>query len=609
MPAVKSHQPRKIVELIQIVEKALQDLNDLGDTGAIKNPLVTKSIESKLPETLKKEWLIYAADKRNAVAPDNRFDGLLTFLKEQENIYEQLEQLRDEEPSRKEIRTEPRHARTKSTKSGNNYEGCVVCGDGKHRKKLYFCKQFRALKLVEKKAAVEKLGACERCLEVHDDRSFCKPTFLCKNQDCKGEHIPVHHYYLCPNGEIKRSSPGRKERLGLGGDKGRKKYTEEQEEFFSKLSPELEKQCRDVFSNTASRAFSTGREQLDLLVESGLHKLPVIMMLLEVTANAGQKIGTLIDLASDTNYITNKAASRLNLRSEEITLVVHGVGGMKVHVKTKRYLLKIQVNTPKGTLKSHQLVCYGLDNIADVHKNVTPKQLQRFFPDILLSDLVRPGEINLLVSHREGQLAPQRIRVVRDLVLWDGPLGKTVGGTHPELFEEITVSVHRSKTHFARSMRAAAVKYEELTDGVQEQFSPGKQVVMKSQESRTSTTKRDFLEWWRWDSIGAACDPKCGGCRCGNCQPGGKEMTLAEERELEAVREGLTYVTDDSHSKEPHWHARYPWLEDPASLPDNKRAVEATFLRTERQLAKEPEWKLPMLLKCMTWSIGGLQLN
>lgn len=32
----------------------------------------------------------------------------------------------------------------------------------------------------------------------------------------------------------------------------------------------------------------------------------------------------------------------------------------------------------------------------------------------------------------------------------------------------------------------------------------------------------------------------------------------------------------------------YPWLEEPASLPNNKRTVEATFLRTEKQ----PEWKV-----------------
>ncbi|CAI5678593.1 unnamed protein product [Oreochromis niloticus] len=68
-------------------------------------------------------------------------------------------------------------------------------------------------------------------------------------------------------------------------------------------------------------------------------------------------------------------------------------------------------------------------------------------------------------------------------------------------------------------------------------------------------------------------------------------MTLAEERELEIIREGLTYVTGDGHSGEPHWHAKYLWVENPASLPDNKRGVESTFLRTEKQLAKEPEWK------------------
>lgn len=57
-------------------------------------------------------------------------------------------------------------------------------------------------------------------------------------------------------------------------------------------------------------------------------------MLLEVTANAGQKIGTLIDWASDTNYSTYREVGRLKLRSEKITLVVHGVRGMAMKVKT-----------------------------------------------------------------------------------------------------------------------------------------------------------------------------------------------------------------------------------------------------------------------------------
>lgn len=99
------------------------------------------------------------------------------------------------------------------------------------------------------------------------------------------------------------------------------------------------------------------------------------------------------------------------------------------------------------------------------------------------------------------------------------------------------------------------------------------------------------MNWWKWDSIGAACEPRCGGCRCGNCQPGGKEMSISAERELEQIKSGLTYTNGDHHSEKPHWHAKYPWLEDPATLPNNRRAVEATFLRTEKQLATEPNWK------------------
>lgn len=62
------------------------------------------------------------------------------------------------------------------------------------------------------------------------------------------------------------------------------------------------------------------------------------MIILEVTANAGQRIGTLKKLASHINNITHGAAGEVNLRNEDVMLIVHGVGGMKVTVETKRCL-------------------------------------------------------------------------------------------------------------------------------------------------------------------------------------------------------------------------------------------------------------------------------
>ncbi|KAG7520072.1 hypothetical protein JOB18_022240 [Solea senegalensis] len=95
----------------------------------------------------------------------------------------------------------------RQNKSNTNHAGCVVCGSMQHKKKLFFCKHFRALKLTEKEAAVSKLGACEKCLEVHDDGPYsCKPNFICNNQDCKDEHTPDHHYCLCPKAELKKSN-------------------------------------------------------------------------------------------------------------------------------------------------------------------------------------------------------------------------------------------------------------------------------------------------------------------------------------------------------------------------------------------------------------------
>lgn len=254
----------------------------------------------------------------------------------------------------------------------------------------------------------------------------CKDTYLCRNKDCKRKGLSDHHFFLCPKGEIKSQSSEKSQK----DSKGKKDFIEEQEEFLSELSPELAEKCRRAFTNNSSQVTCTNKCQVGLLKEYGLTEVPV-MMLLEVTTNAGQKVGTLVDLASDTNYITHKAANRLNLRSEKIILIVHGVGGMTTKVVTRRYLLRIRVKTSKGKERAHELICYGLNEIAKVNQVVKPEQLKVFFPEVNLEDLRRPEEIELLVSHREGRLAPQRVKVLGDLVLWDSPLGKMVGGAHP----------------------------------------------------------------------------------------------------------------------------------------------------------------------------------
>lgn len=281
---------------------------------------MTKSIESKLPDALKKEWLLYAAG-RSSAEPDKCFDSLLAFLKSQESIYEQLDQLWDKEPTRKEIRREPRQARTRASNQSSSHLMPSV-GTSSIRKSCTSAKS-SVCSSTPRRLQYENWGAAGNAW-----RSMVRMV-TAKLHSC-AEILSVRTSK--PQTTITTC-------VSAVGGSTERNYTKAQEEFFKKLSPELAQQCRDAFCNTVSRTSHVAKSHSILLAEGGLVEWPVIMMLLEVTANAGQKVGTLIDLASDTNYITHEAAGRLNLRSEVITLVVHGVGGMKVFVETRRYVL------------------------------------------------------------------------------------------------------------------------------------------------------------------------------------------------------------------------------------------------------------------------------
>ena len=588
LPSVRNNQPRQTIDLIHAVENALYDLKELEMEDVIKNQMTTFTIERKLPNTIRERWLLYEQDRVNGVTPETYFDRLLSFLKGQEDVLERMAEIdmsssSFEKPSRSEespgSKKGGKKAYTRATASemkGPKQESCIMCGDVEnHGKRLFRCEAFKKASLKDRRALLKKTKVCSKCLSSHEIDKSCNPRFCCSKEGCKSEDGPAdHHYLLCPKPPVSKDTSravNKKRPQGL---------TEEQEGVIRglNLTSEQEDKMRKAFTNKATSTACSG---------TGLQEKehPVLMMLVDVATRGGDYVGALIDLASDTNYITHRAAKRLGLVGEPVRLIVYGVGSMVTKVETKRYLLTIKARTPHRTLRFYEMICYGLDDIASVGEVVSSERLEKFFPDVESGELARPEEIELLISAREGRLAPQRLQRIGDLVLWDGPLGKTVSGVHPDLYENVVVTIQQSKTSFARSMRTVAVRVKEelLTKDLQQ--------ANQMEVRKTALTNKEVVDWLKWDSIGAACEPVCGGCRCGQCPPGGKEMSLADERELEIIKAGLTFREKDAHSGESHWDAKYPWKEDPASLPYNRKAVEATFRRTEKRLDQDPTWK------------------
>ena len=51
-------------------------------------------------------------------------------------------------------------------------------------------------------------------------------------------------------------------------------------------------------------------------------------------------------------------------------------------------------------------------------------------------------------------------------------------------------------------------------------------------------------DFYKLGQLGVKCTPKCGSCRCGQCHPGGKGMTLKEECEYKMIEDKLTHKAD-----------------------------------------------------------------
>ena len=129
-----------------------------------------------------------------------------------------------------------------------------------------------------------------------------------------------------------------------------------------------------------------------------------------------------------------------------------------------------------------------------------------------MQDLARPeeGEIDCLIGYEYEAFHPVRKQAAGHL-LWCGMI---IGGTHPA-------------PHIKNQKGPAACDYPPHYG-----------------------TSRGFLQ-----IRATRCQvyPKCGSCRCGQCHPGGKSMTLKEEREYKIIEDKLTYKADKKK-----WEAGYP---------------------------------------------------
>ena len=282
--------------------------------------------------------------------------------------------------------------------------------------------------------------------------------------------------------------------------------------------------------------------------------------------NASQSLGVIEDNCSTDNYITYDKANELKLKGLSITLEIEGINTTKV-IDSKIY--QVPIRDKKKNL--HIIECYGLEEIAK--DSPTPdmesytKLCNTFGVDV--TEVRRPRKIDLLLSAKSNHLMSDKVlHVIGGVKLYEGPLGRTFFGTPDAVCNMEHVKSYPTRaTPIVSSVKRASV-IRSLTD-------------------------KEILKYFKEESIGAECNPKCGSCECGKCPLGSRLISLKEEREYQKFRKNMFLDTQGTpEDPGPYWRTKYPWNIPKEELINNYEAVLGVMNSTVRKLDKDPSWRV-----------------
>ena len=527
------------VEFVEKLEKVRRDLESVDYLEDLTTASTISKIEEKLPSLVKIDWkkIVIKEKYRDKSAKEN-FDKLMEFLIE----YKEIVKYDLSEGSKTSVQTclgfpavkSPQATPSPKTKNNKGdsmkFKPCIGCNDGitDLNSILHGVEDCAVWKSLSLKEKESKVMCKKHPFAIDHNTNSCK----LKARECKYCKDTSHHFLLCPKKKTATNS--------------------------AKVS---------LKSNHTTNKPTCAVKQSTLDV-------PVIVQALFVRSG-GRRLGTLLDNCSTDNYVTHDMAKKLKLSGEDVLLEVEGVGGVKTEVDSKIY--KVPVTDIYGI--EHTVECYGMDVITSPANPPEPESYAKLCAKFHVKpeQMRRPKYIDLLLSMREHYLlSDHKESSIAGMALYKGPLGLVFGGLDRELrFEHHKIAFNSTKV-VVRTVPSCVMRA----------------TVKEVTRSFTVKTDKEILDFFKEESIGAQANPACGGCLCGNCALGGRQMSLKDEKSYDFFFKGMRYDKDGtSEDPGPYWRINFPWIVDKNELVDNKAAVVGVMNATMRKLEKDKQWR------------------
>ena len=532
---IRSYKPlndgedRKLISLINTVEKVWLDVNNLKLTKELENTTVLTQVERLLPLMLKREWAIKVQELQT-----DKFKNLVTFLTGHRKA---LEYLQDD--SRKTVTTKVAvHTVDKDpTKESDVLEAIRLLTVGQERLQNQMSECLTSLSRVREgkyqgRSQIAKFNGERKFCPVHDSESH-------EMQDCTTfQHWTAENQmeflrqkgicFAClKRGHLSRECDKKFAcRVRVNGDVCGKHH----HSILHPLFTSSQSSVIDVTSNYLSKKGA--------------------LLMTGFVACGGTSIPTLYDAGSNISLITFRMAKKLGLKGVPIHLSMTKVGNHTEELDSIVYEMCLRDQARKEKVIE---VC-GISEITVAHHQVDLSSVAKKL-EVLERDIQRPeGRIELLIGSDYCTLMPQVIKTVDNVQLMSNEFGFCIRGRVEDQGDERRYQVQINH-----------VSYNNATDW-----------DFTNKPNVGKLVEQYFLS----ESLGTECIPKCGGCKCGGCSTKGN-LTIQEEREMKLIEDGLTY-DEQNHC----WTSRYPWTSDPTTLPNNVFMAFARLKATERRLMK-----------------------
>ncbi|XP_068214422.1 uncharacterized protein [Palaemon carinicauda] len=521
---------RKLINLINTVEKVWLDVSNLNLTTELENTTVLTQVERLLPSVLKREWAIKVQELNS-----DKFKNLVTFLTDHRKALEYLQDnsrsgatkvtvhtVEREFDKEKELAEAIKLLTIGQEKLQNQLSECLTSlyhiSEGKNigginrtrynsdqiRKncpvhdseshELKDCMTFKQWSAENQMDFLRKKGVCYACLRTGHFSRNCEKRFPCRVK-VNGEVCGKHHH----------------------------------------------SSLHTLFNNPNNSTIDA--------TSNYLSKKGAILMTGFVNSE-GKSIPTLYDAGSNISLITFRMARKLGLKGIPIQLSMTKVGDHTEELDSCVY--EVSLKDQAGIEKLIE-VC-GVSEITAVHHHMDLGEIARKL-GVQEKHLQRPeGRIELLIGSDYCTLLPQVIKTVDNIQLLSNDFGLCIRGRFDEKEGEKKYCVQINH-----------ISYDDTADW-----------HFRAKPNVGKLVENYFLD----ESLGTECIPKCGGCKCGECSVKGN-LTIREERELKLIEDGLTYDEENMC-----WISKYPWISDPSKLPNNFPMAYARLKATEKRLKR-----------------------